>query len=167
MTTPFSGHTLTIADLIKPERVIVAPRCSNKLELLQDLSRRAAIGLDISQEAIFSALQVRERLGSTGLGQGFALPHARLPGLNAFLGVFAKLGRPIDYQAIDEKPVDLVFLLLIPEKAANEHVAALAAISRPFREKELTARLRKAATAAELYALLTARDAQPPVANPG
>jgi nitrogen PTS system EIIA component len=145
---------MDLADLINPDRVIVGLRANDKAQLLQDLSRRAAGLLGISPQPVIAALQAREQLGSTGLGRGFALPHARLTGMTTFLGLFARLSRPIEFQAIDEKPVDLVFLLLIPPSAGNEHVAALAAISRPLRDQAFVARIRKAETAAALYTLL-------------
>jgi nitrogen PTS system EIIA component len=145
---------MDLADLINPDRVIVGLRANDKAQLLQDLSRRAAGLLGISPQPVIAALQAREQLGSTGLGRGFALPHARLAGMTTFLGLFARLSRPIEFQAIDEKPVDLVFLLLIPPSAGNEHVAALAAISRPLRDQAFVARIRKAETAAALYTLL-------------
>jgi PTS system nitrogen regulatory IIA component len=145
---------MDLADLINPDRVVVGLRANDKAQLLQDLSRRAAGLLGMSPQPIIAALQAREQLGSTGLGRGFALPHARVEGVTAFLGLFARLSRPIEFQAIDEKPVDLVFLLLIPPNAGNEHVAALAAISRPLRDQAFVARVRKADTAAALYALL-------------
>jgi nitrogen PTS system EIIA component len=145
---------MTLTELISPHRVFVGLRVGDKKQLLQDLSRRSAELLKIQAQPIFDALQAREELGSTGLGQGFALPHARLEGLSQLFGLFARLSRPIEFQAVDEKPVDLVFLLLIPNAAGNDHVAALAAISRRLREPEFAARLRKAQTAAAVYELL-------------
>jgi nitrogen PTS system EIIA component len=145
---------MDLADLINPDRVIVGLRASGKAQLLQDLSRRAAGPLGIPPATISGALQAREQLGSTGLGRGFALPHARVEGVSQFFGMLVRLNRPIEFQAIDEKPVDLVFLLLIPPNAGNEHVAALAAISRPMRDQAFTARVRKAETAAALYTML-------------
>src|SRR6185312_1617615 len=99
-------------------------------------------------------LTQREQLGSTGLGKGFALPHARVAGLDRCFGLFARLARPIDFQAIDERPVDLVFLLLIPQDAESEHIAALAAISRRMRDAGLLDRARKAEKANALYRLI-------------
>jgi PTS system nitrogen regulatory IIA component len=145
---------MEIADLVTPDRVIVGLRANDKAQLLQDLSRRAAGLLTIPAQSIINALQAREQLGSTGLGRGFGLPHARLEGVDAFFGMFARLHRSIEFQAIDEKPVDLVFLLLIPPNAGNEHVSALAAISRHLRDQTFAARLRQARSAAALYALL-------------
>ena len=91
----------------------------------------------LTPEAVQAALAAREQLGSTGLGAGFALPHARIEGLDAYLGLFVRLAKPIDFEAIDGKPVTLVFVLLIPSETTIPHVAALAAISRRFRDADL------------------------------
>ena len=123
----------------------------DKPQLLAELARRSATATGIDVPAILTALQTREQLGSTGLGQGFALPHARIDGLTAFFGLFARLARPIDFQAIDGQPVDLVFLLLIPPNADTEHVAALAAIARPIRDRQFVRELRQAKDAAALH----------------
>lgn len=128
---------------------------SDKPGLLRDLAQRAAKQLAIEPPAVLDALQAREALGSTGVGQGIALPHARLAGLDRFFGLFARLPRPIEFDAIDERPVDLIFLLLIPERAGNDHLAALAAISRRLRDPAVATRLRAAKTARDLYGLLT------------
>src|SRR5262249_33641394 len=115
---------------------------------------RAARLLAIDGQTILDALMSREMLGSTGIGQGVALPHARLSGLQRFFGLFARLERPINFDAIDDRPVDLVFLLLIPEKAGNDHLAALAAVSRRLRDRDVAARLRTD-TDTNLYSTLT------------
>jgi PTS system nitrogen regulatory IIA component len=122
--------------------------------LLAELSRRAGPLAGLPSVTILQALQAREKLGSTGLGRGFALPHARIDGLENMFGLFARLDAPIDFQAVDEKPVDLVFLLLIPAAAGNEHVTALAAISRRLRNPVVVANLRQTKAAAALYDLL-------------
>jgi len=145
---------MTIEELIGPEQVMVIPRATDKAALLRDLAVRAAPLVGLAPEAVLEALLAREKLGSTGLGKGFALPHARLANLDHFFGLFARLTKPVEFLAIDEQPVDLVFLLLIPAAAGNEHVAALAAISRHFREAEFAARLRKGKTPAELYEVI-------------
>jgi PTS system nitrogen regulatory IIA component len=152
---------MAIAQLLTPDRVIHGLRATDKSQLLQELARRAGDYVKIPQKAILEALVTREKLGSTGLGNGFALPHARIDGLAAMFGMFAKLTRPIAYEAIDENSVDLVFLLLIPTDAGSDHVAALAAISRRIRDHQCAERLRKAENAAALYALLTNGDGQP------
>jgi PTS system nitrogen regulatory IIA component len=145
---------MDLADLIEPNRVIFAARASNKEQLLQDLASRAAALLNLDAQTIFNALQAREDLGSTGLGNGFALPHARIEGLDRLFGMFARLTRPVHFDSIDGKPVDLVFLLLIPPTTGSEHLGALAAVSRQLRDQEFAAKLRKAANATALCKLL-------------
>src|SRR3984893_8703658 len=154
---PCEGTAMDLADLIEPDQVVYAARASNKQQLLQDLASRAATLLNLDAQTIFTALQAREELGSTGLGNGFALPHARVAGLDRLFGIFTRLNRPIYFDSIDGNPVDLVFLLLIPPTAGSKHLAALASISRHLRDKEFAARLRKAPSAAALYSLLCDR----------
>ena len=146
---------MTIADFITPDRIVLDLRVRDKAQLLRELATRAeALGGAGTTDTILAALQSREALGSTGLGKGFALPHARIEGLKQFVGLFARLARPIDFDAIDGGPVDLVFLLLMPPEAArNGNVGALAAVSRRFRDGETVARLRKADADAALVAL--------------
>jgi PTS system nitrogen regulatory IIA component len=145
---------MDIAEFLAPADVAVGLRVTDKVHLIRELARRAALATGVDAAVIANALQAREQLGSTGLGKGFALPHARVPGLARFFGAFVRLARPIEFQAIDEAPVDLVFLLLIPAGAENEHVAALATISRRLRNAEVLAGVRKAETAAALHQLL-------------
>jgi PTS system nitrogen regulatory IIA component len=142
---------MRIADLIEPAHVLAALRVQDKPQLLAELARRSAAAIGIDPGVILGALRTREQLGSTGLGHGFALPHARIDGLTAFFGLFARLARPIDFEAIDGQPVDLVFLLLIPPEANAEHVAALAAIARPIRDRQFVRELRQAKDSAELH----------------
>jgi nitrogen PTS system EIIA component len=145
---------MDLASLVDPSRVVFGARANNKEQLLLDLASRAAASLNLDREAIFTALRAREELGSTGLGEGFALPHARIEGLDRLFGMFTRLNRPVHFDAIDGKPVDLVFLLLIPPAAGSEHLAALASISRYLRDKEFAAKLRKAPSASALCSLL-------------
>jgi nitrogen PTS system EIIA component len=148
---------MDIAEFITPDRVALDLRVRDKTHLLQELAKRAeASGDGIPAARILTALRSREELGSTGLGKGFALPHARIDGLTRFVGLFARLARPIDYDAIDGAPVDLVFLLLMPADAGNNQVAALAAVSRRFRDGATLVRLRKS-DAAGVLGELTAR----------
>ncbi len=147
---------MEIADFLSADRIALDLRVRDKAQLLGELARRASVGRTVPMSAVLAALQSREALGSTGLGRGFALPHARIEGLTEFVGLFARLARSIDYDAIDGAPVDLVFLLLMPAEAGNAHVAALAAVSRRFRDVETVTRLRKADAAAAL-AVLTGR----------
>ena len=145
---------MILAELIEPDRVLAGLRVNDKPQLLQELARRVAPATGIGTGLILDALQSRERLGSTGLGRGFALPHARLPGLATLCGLFARLARPIDFDAIDGAPVDLVFLLLAPEDAGKEHLSALAAISRPLRDAAFAQDLRRAKSSEAAFELL-------------
>ena len=146
---------MEIADLITPAYAICGMKAEDKTRLLAELSRRAAGALSIPQAVIEEALRAREALGSTGVGAGIAIPHARIPGLARFFGIFAQLDRRIDYEAVDDEKVDLVCLLLVPMEATSEHLQALASISRRLRDAGVAARLRKADTAARLYEILT------------
>jgi PTS system nitrogen regulatory IIA component len=145
---------MEIAEILAEDRVLPSLRVSDKEQLLQELARRAAAPTKVAQKTIFDALEAREKLGSTGLGQGFALPHTRIEGLDKVFGLFARLARPIAYDAVDEKPVDLVFLLLIPAKTGNDHMGILAAISRRIRDQDIARALRKGESAAALLKLL-------------
>jgi PTS system nitrogen regulatory IIA component len=145
---------MILADLLSPESVICGARATNKEQVLHDIATHAAASLRLEQKVIFDALQAREHLGSTGLGKGFALPHACIEGLERFFGIFMRLKRPIDFDSIDNTPVDLVFVLLMPAATGDGRIAALATISRHFRDQEFAAKLRKAPNAKELCNLL-------------
>jgi PTS system nitrogen regulatory IIA component len=147
---------MALGDLIAAENVVVGLRVADKAQLLQELAGRAARTLALDRREIFDVLQARENLGSTGLGKGFALPHARLAGLGAPFVLFARLARPIDFAAIDERRVDLVVLLLSPPDNGNQHLATLAALSRPLRDVGFLQQLRQAPDAPALHALLAA-----------
>ncbi len=145
-----------IAEFLTPDRVVLEVRVRDKAALITEIARqfgRSTTGLQ--PEAVQAALLIRERLGSTGLGNGFALPHARIEGLDAYLGLFLRLSRPIDFAAIDGKPVRLVFVLLIPSESAAPHVAALAAITRRFRSTATVTGLQAAKTPVEAHGFLT------------
>jgi PTS system nitrogen regulatory IIA component len=145
---------MTIGELIGPDRVVVGLRAANKAALLRDLAGHAAAATGLDRNTIFDALRARENLGSTGLGKGFALPHARLQALHEPFVLFVRLARPIDFVAIDDARVDLLILLLTPADAGNRHLATLAALSRPMRDSAFVQRLRQAADAATVHALL-------------
>ena len=145
---------MAIGELIGPDRVVVGLRVSDKSQLLQDLAGRAATALGLDRRTVFDALQGRENLGSTGLGKGFALPHARLDAVAEPFALFARLARPIDFAAIDERPVDLVILLLSPADGSNHHLATLAALSRPLRDAAFVQRLRQVPDAAAAHRML-------------
>lgn len=148
---------MDVADLLMPDSVIAGLPVNDKAHLLAELARRAASAIRLPANHIRDAIEARERLGSTGVGAGIAIPHAQIAGLDRFYGLFARLQRPIDYEAIDQRPVDLAFLLLIPSDS-KEHLHALACISRSLRDRATAASLRDAATAVELYnTLVSAR----------
>jgi nitrogen PTS system EIIA component len=146
---------MDIADLITPRSVVAQLRAANKRQALQELARRAAAMTGLSERAIFDVLIERERLGSTGIGMGIAIPHGKLPSLDRFCGVFARLDRPIPFEAIDDQPVDLIFVLLAPENAGADHLKALALVSRFLRDRAVCEKLRGTDSPDALYALLT------------
>lgn len=146
---------MEIADLLRPEGVFASLKSSSKKQVLQDLSQRAADLTGIDERTIFETLLERERLGTTGVGNGVAIPHGRLGGLDRVQGLFARLERPIDFDAVDDQPVDLIFLLLAPELAGADHLKALARVSRLLRDERVCDKLRGSDTAEALYALLT------------
>ncbi len=150
---------MDISDLITPAAVMVNLKASSKKQALQDLAVRAATLAGIAGKAedreVFEVLLERERLGTTGVGAGIAIPHGKLARLDALHGLFAKLETPIDFEAIDEQPVDLVFVLLAPESAGADHLKALARVSRLLRDRSVCEKLRGCDTADALYAILT------------
>ncbi len=146
---------MEIADLISTDSVIADLRATSKKQALQDLSQKAAAITGLHERAIFDVLMERERLGTTGVGNGIAIPHGKMANLDRLYGLFARLERPIDFQSIDERPVDLIFLLLAPETAGADHLKALARVSRLLRDKNICEKLRGTDEVEALYALLT------------
>ena len=146
---------MELIELLAPEAVLPSLRVHSKKQLLNELSARAAQLTGLPERRIFETLTERERLGSTGMGQGIAIPHGRLAGLPHIVGIFARLETPIAYDAIDDQLVDLVFLLLAPEDAGADHLKALARVSRLLRNQAATEKLRAAKTAEAVYAILT------------
>ena len=146
---------MEIADLlIGPEAVLASLKASGKKALLAELASRAAAVFALDERRLFDRLLERERLGSTGIGGGIAIPHARMASLAKPIGLFARLAHPIDFDAIDERPVDIVFLLAAPEGAGADHLKALARVSRLLRDRALVDKLRATENAEALYALL-------------
>ena len=133
---------MDIADLIYPEGVVASLRVTSKKQALQELAKRAAEITGQPERAIFEVLVERERLGTTGVGDGVAIPHGKLPDLERLYGLFARLEKPIDFDAIDEQPVDLICLLLAPETAGADHLKALARVSRLLRDQSVREKLR-------------------------
>jgi PTS system nitrogen regulatory IIA component len=150
---------MEIADLLTPAAVIPGLRAANKRQALQELAKRAAALTGRPDRTIFEVLLERERLATTGIGNGTAIPHGRLAGLPRIYGLFARLEKPIPFEAIDDQPVDLIFLLLTPDNAGADHLKALARISRLLRDKAICEKLRGTDRADALYALLTDRAA--------
>lgn len=148
---------MEIADLLTPRGVIAQLRVSNKKQALQEIARRAAGLTGIAERRIYDVLAERERLSSTGIGRGLAVPHGKLAELPGLCGLFARLERPIPFDAIDNQPVDLVFTLLAPADAGAEHLRALARVSRLLRDGTICQKLRGTDNADALYALLTDR----------
>ena len=146
---------MEIADLISPQGVVANLRVTSKKQALQDLARRGADITGQPERAIFEVLIERERLGTTGVGNGIAIPHGKLAGLERLYGLFARLENPIDFDAIDEQPVDLICLLLAPESAGADHLKALARVSRLLRDRSVCEKLRGSDNTDAIYALLS------------
>ena len=146
---------MELSDLIGLDSVVPALKATSKKQALQELAAAASPRCGVHEREIFDVLLERERLGTTGVGKGIAIPHGKLADLDQLYGVFARLAQPIDFEAIDDQPVDLIFLLLAPESAGADHLKALARISRLFRDDTICAKLRGASRAEALYALLT------------
>lgn len=146
---------MELSNILKPEAVRVISSASSKKRLLQELGDLAFSAYGINASATVEALLDRESLGPTGVGQGVALPHARMPELDAVKGAFLLLEKPVDFDSVDRQPVDIVFALFAPEAAGVEHLKALALVSRTLRESAMCAKLRANTDAATLYTILT------------
>ena len=146
---------MPLLDFLTPEAVVPALRVSGKKQALQELATHAARLTGLDERAVFEALLQRERLGSTGIGEGLAIPHGKLASLTRLFGLVARLDKPIDFEALDGQPVDIIFLLLAPEGAGADHLKALARVARALREPGMLDRIRKTRDADALYAVLT------------
>ena len=146
---------MEVSDLLPQDGVLASMKAGSKKQALQELSARAADITGLHERQIFDVLLERERLGTTGVGQGIAIPHGKLRDLKRLYGVFARLETPIDFDSIDDEPVDLIFLLLAPESAGADHLKALARVSRLLRNSEFCQKLRGSAEPDAIYALLT------------
>jgi len=145
---------MTLTDLVAPNAVIAALKVNGKKQAIQELAARAAELTGQSEKAILEILLQREKLGSTAVGNGVAIPHGKMPKLDRLFGLFARLQRPIDFEALDNQPVDLIFLLLAPEAAGADHLKALARVARLLRDPEIAHKLRASHDAEALYAVL-------------
>jgi PTS system nitrogen regulatory IIA component len=146
---------MPLSDLVAPQAVVPALKVNSKKQALQELAARAAALTGRGEREILDILQQREKLGSTGVGNGIAIPHGKLPKLDRLFGLFARLDRPIDFEALDGQPVDLVFLLLAPEAAGADHLKALARVARLLRDPDTAKKLRDSRDADAIYAVLT------------
>jgi PTS system nitrogen regulatory IIA component len=145
---------MPLNDLVGPNAIIPALKVANKKQALQELAARSATLTGQQERAIFDTLMQREKLGSTGVGSGIAIPHGKMTQLSRLFGLFARLDRPVDFEALDGQPVDLVFLLLAPEGAGADHLKALARVARLLRDPALADKLRASRDAESLYAVL-------------
>ena len=152
---------MPLNDLVAPQAVVPALKVNNKKQALQEIAARAAELTGRPEREILDVLMQRERLGSTAIGNGIAIPHGKLPKLERLFGLFARLDRPIDFEALDGQPVDLIFLLLAPENAGADHLKALARIARLLRDSDRTSLLRDSTDREALYAVLTMSSSTP------
>lgn len=146
---------MDLSDLVAPEGVIASLKATSKKQALQMLAGKAAELTGQAERDIFSTLLERERLGSTGVGHGVAIPHGKLPGLDRVVGLFARANTPLDYEALDDQPVDLLFVLLAPEGSGADHLKALARIARVLRDETMAEKIRSTDHASGIYSVLT------------
>jgi len=146
---------MALADLIAQNAVLPALKANSKKQLLQEMSAKAAALTGLPEREIFDVILQRERLGSTGVGNGIAIPHGKMPSLDKIVGLFARLETPVDFEALDDQPVDMVVLLLAPEGAGADHLKALSRIARIMRDADLVEKMRVTSDAEALYAFLT------------
>ena len=149
-----------LSDLLEPQSVLAGVAVGNKRALFAALGTAAAAVWSLDAATVTAGLAAREKLGTTGFGGGIAVPHARIEGLEQVRGVFARLSRPIDFDAVDDLPVDLIFMLVSPPDAGAEHLKSLARVSRRLRDRAFADKLRGAGSPDALYALLTAVEAR-------
>lgn len=150
---------MPLTDLVAPNAIIPALKVNGKKQALQEIAAKAAALTGQSDKAIFEILLQREKLGSTGVGNGVAIPHGKLPKLGKVFGLFARLERAVDFEALDGQPVDLIFLLLAPEGAGADHLKALARVARLLRDADVARKLRDSRDAEALYAVLAMQTA--------
>src|SRR5918911_3946291 len=149
-----TGCSMDLTDLLAPDAVLGALKANGKKQALQELAARAATLTGLAEREIFDTLLQREKLGSTGVGHGVAIPHGRMTKLDKLFGLFARLDRPVDFEALDGQPIDLVFVLLAPEGAGADHLKALARIARLLRDQDVAKKLRASRDAQAIYSVL-------------
>jgi PTS system nitrogen regulatory IIA component len=145
---------MPLTDIVAPNAIVAALKVNNKKQALQELARRAAELCGQNERSILEVLLQRERLGSTAVGSGVAIPHGKLPNLSHLFGLFARLDRGIEFEALDNQKVDLIFLLLAPESAGADHLKALARIARLLRDPEIARKLRESRESESIYGVL-------------
>ena len=145
---------MATTDLVSPNAIIPAMKVNGKKQALQEIAAKAAELTGQNEKAILEILLQREKLGSTGVGNGVAIPHGKLPKLGNVFGLFARLERPVDFEALDGQPVDLIFLLLAPEGAGADHLKALARVARLLRDPDIARKLRDSRDADAIFAVL-------------
>lgn len=147
---------MSLNDLIAQAAIIATLKASSKKQVIQEMAEKASEITDLPARTIFDQLLQRERLGSTGIGHGIAIPHARVPGISKIIGVFARLDKAIEFDAVDDEPVDLVFMLMAPEGEGADHLKALARIARVLRDPANTGKIRASRDAAAIFGVLNA-----------
>ena len=148
---------MDLSDLVTQKSIMPSVKVASKKQLLQVLSEKAAEITGLSERDIFDTIMQREKLGSTGVGNGIAIPHGKLKNVAHITGIFARLESPVDFEALDDEPVDLVFMLLAPETAGADHLKALSRIARILREPDMVSKLRQTKDASALFAFLTSQ----------
>ncbi|MFV2031815.1 MAG: PTS sugar transporter subunit IIA [Gammaproteobacteria bacterium] len=149
---------MTISALLPPELIFINPDISSKKRLLEFLADNISERYALNQTAIFNNLLDRERLGSTGLGNGFAVPHARLPELDTTIGCFIRLKQAVNFEAMDQQPVDLIFCIIIPEHATDEHLQILSSLAKIFSQDQIRADIRDASSADQIVRIIGAAE---------
>ncbi|MBD8553704.1 PTS IIA-like nitrogen regulatory protein PtsN [Rhizobium sp. CFBP 8762] len=145
---------MALAGLLQQNAILPAMKANSKKQLLQELAAKASKLTGLPEREIFDVILQRERLGSTGVGNGIAIPHGKLTNLTSIIGIFARLETPVDFEALDDQPVDLVFMLLAPEGAGADHLKALSRIARVLRDQDMVAKLRATNSETALFAFL-------------
>lgn len=146
---------MELADLVAKTAILPNLKASSKKQLFQEIASRAEDSYGVRARDVISGLTAREQLGSTAMGDGVAIPHARIEGIDRIVGIFARLERPVDFESMDGRGVDIVFALLAPEDSGADHLRALARVSRLLRSSEICEKLRATSKADALYALIT------------
>jgi len=148
-------YTMPLTEFLVPDAVLPHLKAASKKQALREIAEYAATIMGLDARDIYEALLQRERLGSTGIGRGIAIPHGKFPNAQKLQGLFARLEKPIDFEALDHEPVDLVFLLVAPENAGADHLKALAKVARVMRDPLTIQSLRQARDRSALFALLS------------